>query len=81
MSVQNLNAGSFFATLNVISVKFCLMVVLVELYPFIPSHSMTLTLQGRSSVKQFETESCINLSITAYPVEFRLCVVVIKYMD
>ena len=41
-------------TITVISVKLCMMVLLVELYLFIPL-SVTFTIfQGHSSVKQFK---------------------------
>ena len=43
----------FSNAINMINVKLCMMVVLTELYLFIP-HSMTLiVVQGHSSVKQF----------------------------
>ena len=51
---ENSNIGIFFSdTINVIDVKFCMMVLHIELYLFI-TLSVTLTLfKGHSSVKQF----------------------------
>ena len=47
---ETLNDAIFSDTLNMINVKLCMMVVLIEHYPFIPL-SLTLTAyQGHSSV-------------------------------
>ena len=47
------SSSFFFDTINVISVKLCMVVLLTELYPFIPL-SLTLNIfQGYSSDKQF----------------------------
>ena len=51
--VENLNIGIYSDTINVINVKLCMMVLLIEFYLFIPL-SMTLTiLEGHSNVEQF----------------------------
>ena len=50
---ENVNIGIHSDTINVINVKLCMMVLLTELYLFIPL-SVTLTVfQGRSNVEQF----------------------------
>ena len=50
---KNMNVAIFSDTMNIIKVKVCMMVVLIELYPFIPP-LMTLTIfQGHRSVEQF----------------------------
>ena len=52
--VENFNIGISSDTINVISVKLCMMVLPIELYLFIPL-SVTFTIfQGHSSVKQFK---------------------------
>ena len=49
---KNFNAVIFVDTMNVIIVKLCMMVVLIELYPFIPL-SVTLSIfEGHRSVRQ-----------------------------
>ena len=51
---ENFNIGIFSDTLNMINVKLCLMVLLNELYLFIPL-SMTLTIfEGHGNVEQFK---------------------------
>ena len=51
---KNFNVAIFLDAVNVINVKLCLVVVLIELYPFIIPLSVTLfVFQGHSSVKQF----------------------------
>ena len=51
--VENLNTGIFSDTVNVISVRLCMMVLYIELYLFI-TVSVTLTLfRGHSHVKHF----------------------------
>ena len=35
------------------TIKFCMMVALIELYPFIPLSETLITFQGHSSIKQF----------------------------
>ena len=51
--VENFNIGIYLDTMNVVNVKLCLMVLLIELYLFI-SLLVTLTIfQGHCNVKQF----------------------------
>ena len=51
--VENFNIGIFSDTINMINVKLCFMVLLIELYLFIPL-SMTLTIfQDHSNVEHF----------------------------
>ena len=59
--VKNFNIETFSDTIDVKNVKLC-MILLIELYLFIPL-SVTLTfLQGYSSVKQFELKMFMFLS-------------------
>ena len=50
---KHLNAAIFSDTINRINVKLRMMVVLIELYPFIPLSVTLVVFQGHSSVKQF----------------------------
>ena len=51
--VKTFNIGIYFDTMNVINVKLGMMVLLIELYLFIPL-SVTLTIiHGHSNIKQF----------------------------
>ena len=51
--VKNFNIGIYSYKINVINAKLCMMVLLVELYLFIPL-SVTVTFsQGHSNVKHF----------------------------
>ena len=51
--VKKLYVGTYLDTINVVNVKLCMMILLTELYLFIPL-SVTLTIfQGHSNVKQF----------------------------
>ena len=51
--VKNFNIGIYSDTINMINVKLCVMVLLIELYLFLsPSVTMT-TFKGHSDVKQF----------------------------
>ena len=56
-----------------INVKQCMMVVLIELYPFTPL-SVTMTLfDGHSGIEQ------LCYSISPYPIKFKL-VMIVKYV-
>ena len=48
--VENFNIGIFLDAINLINVRLCMMVLLIELYLFIP-HSVTLTIF--QDIKQF----------------------------
>ena len=51
--VKNFNTGIYTDTINVVNVKPCMMVLLMELYLFL-AFSVTLTIyQGHSNVKHF----------------------------
>ena len=50
---KNFNFVIFSDTINMINVKLCMMVVLIELYPFIPLSVTLIVFQGHSNVKQF----------------------------
>ena len=51
--VENLNIAIYSDNINVINIKLCMMVLLTELYLFIPL-SVTLTIfQGHNNVEQF----------------------------
>ena len=50
---KKINVAVFSDTINVINVKLCMMVVLIELYPFIPLTVTLIAFQGHSSIKQF----------------------------
>ena len=50
---KNFNVAIFSDSINMINVKLCIMVVLVELYPLIPLSVSLIVLQGHSNVKQF----------------------------
>ena len=53
MSCKDFNVAIFSDTISMINVKHCMIVVLIELQPFVPL-SVTLTVfQGHSGVKQF----------------------------
>ena len=57
--VKNFNTGIYSYTVNVIIVNFFMMVVLIELYLFIP-FSVTLTIfQSHSNIKMVLTENFI----------------------
>ena len=53
---KNFNIVIFSNSVKVINVKFCLVVLLIELYLFIPLSVILTILQGHLSVKQFFTE-------------------------
>ena len=54
--VAKTNVVIFLDTINMINVKLCIMVVLIELYPFIPLSVTLIVFQGHSNVRQFELE-------------------------
>ena len=47
---NNFNVAIFSDTINTINVKLCMMVVLTELYPFIPLSVVLIVFQGHSNV-------------------------------
>ena len=50
---KDFNITIFLDTINVINVKVCIMVELIELYPFIPLSVTLIVFQGHRSVTQF----------------------------
>ena len=50
---KNFNIAIFSDTVSMIKVKVCTIVVLIELYPFVPLSVTFVLFQGHSSVKQF----------------------------
>ena len=50
---KNFNVAIFSDTINMINVKLCMMVVLIEFYPFILLPVTFVVFQSRSTVKQF----------------------------
>ena len=69
--VRNFNTGIYSDTRSVINVKLCMILLLIELYLFIPL-SVTLTLfQGHSSVKQIELKF-----LCSYQIKLKLYTVV-----
>ena len=51
--VENFNIGIFSDIMNVINIKLCMMVLLIELYLFIPLSAALIIFQGHSNLKQF----------------------------
>ena len=56
--------------MNMISVKLCMMAVLIELYPSIPLSPTLIVFQGHGSAKQFK------LRILCSYIQLKLCTVV-----
>ena len=48
---KNFNVAIVLDTINMINVQFWIMLVLIELYPFIPLSVTLIVFQGHSSVK------------------------------
>ena len=69
--VENFNIGIYSDTVNIINVKPCMVVLLIERYLFI-SLSVNLTIfQGHSNIKQFSLKS-----LCSYPVKLKFCWIV-----
>ena len=65
--VENLNIGIFSDTINVINVKFCMMVVFTELYPFMQLTFSDLDCISRS--QQCQTVLTENVMFLSSEVE------------
>ena len=65
---QHCNVAIFSDTTNMINVKLCMMVVLIELYPHIPLSVTPIVFQGHSSVK-------LNM-LCSSPIKLKLCMIV-----
>ena len=50
--VKNFNDAIFSDIINMINLKFCMMIVLIELYPFILLSVTLIVFEGHSRVKQ-----------------------------
>ena len=74
MSVRgkNLNVAIFSDILKIINVKLCMVVVLIEHYPFIPLSVTLIVFQGHSSVKQFLLKNVFSCPI----IRWKLCMIV-----
>ena len=57
--------------MNMISVKLCMVAVLIELYPSIPLSLTLIVFQGHSSAKQFKLRI-----LCSYPTQLKLCTIV-----
>ena len=63
--------ANFSGTIYVINVKLCMMIVLIELCPFLPFSVTLIVFQGHSSVKQFELKM-----LYSYPIKLKVCTIV-----
>ena len=61
------NVAFFSDTVNMINAKLCLMVVLIQLYAFLPLSVTLIVLQSHSSVKHFKLKFC------SYLMKLKLC--------
>ena len=52
--VESCNTGIYLDTINMINVKLCMMVLLIELYLFIPLSETLTIFQGHNNVEQFD---------------------------
>ena len=68
--VKNFNMGIYSDTINVIDIKLCMMVVLTELYPFMPLSVTLIVFQGHSSVNQFQLRI-----LCSHLAELKLCAI------
>ena len=67
---KNFNVAIFSDTLNMINVRLCMIIVLIEFYPFIPLSATLILFQDHSSVKQFQLKI-----LCSYPVKLKLCMI------
>ena len=69
---KNFNVAIFSDAMNIIYVKLCMMVVLNELYTFIPfSVILIVFIQGYSTVKQFQLKM-----LCSYMIKLKLCMII-----
>ena len=71
MCVKNFDVAIFSDTGNMLSVKLCLMVVLMERYPFIIPSVTLIAFQGHNNVKQFQLKI-----LRSYLIKLKLCMIV-----
>ena len=62
---ENFNIGIFSDTIDVINVKLCMMVLLIELYLFIPLSMTLATFQGA-------TVTALTDNVFSYPIKLKL---------
>ena len=65
----------FFAYINVINVKLCIMELVIEIYLFTPLSVILTIFQGHSRVKQFPLKV-----LCSYLIQLKLCMIV-HYID
>ena len=65
---KNFNVVIFSNTVNMINVKLCMMVVLIELYSFLRLSMTLIVFQSHSSVEQFQLKI-----LCSYPINLKLC--------
>ena len=68
---KKINIAIFLDTINMMNVKLCTMVVLIELYLFIPLLVTLIVFQGHSNVKQFSLKV-----FSSYRIKLKLCAIV-----
>ena len=61
---ENFNVTVFFDTNNMINVKLCMMVVLIELYPFITLSVTLIAFQGQTSFREFNWKYYVLIRIS-----------------
>ena len=71
MCDKNLKIAIFLDTVNMINVKLGMVVVLTELYPFIPLSVTLIVYQSYSSVKQFYLKI-----LCSYLIKLKRCTIV-----
>ena len=67
---RNFNVATFSEIVNMLNVKLCMMVVLIELYPLIPLSVTLIVFQGHSSVKHFWLKM-----LCSYLIKLKLCLI------
>ena len=65
---KDFHVAIFSDTINLINANLCMMVLLAELYPFIPLSVTLIVFQGHSSVKQE--------NVFSSPIKLKLCTIV-----
>ena len=69
--VENFIIVIYSDIIYVINVELCMMVLLVELYLFIPLSMTSTTFQGQGNVEQFSLKM-----LCSYPIKLKLCRIV-----
>ena len=71
--VKNFNIRIFSDTINVINVKLCMMVLLIELHLFLPPSVTLIIFKGHRNVEQFQLKS-----FCSCPIKLKFCRIVKK---